>query len=185
MLLIGFALAQSINATLILIYWSVSRFLNSYPVVLCILAGLVQGLFEEGGRYFAFSKVLKKNTERQTSLLYGLGHGGVELLYTIVVTLTSNLALSALGMELGVRFIMFGAQIAFSVLVFSAANNQGKRYWFWIAFSTHAAIDVFAIAIGREYVSIDSAIENMVYIIVSTILIVLAIFTYRKHPRTV
>lgn len=183
MLLIGFVLAQSINATLILIDWPVSRFLNSYPVLLCIIAGLIQGFFEEYGRYIAFSKILRGQSERQTSILYGLGHGGVEFFYTLVVTLTSSFALSALFAELSVRLIMLGAQIAFSVLVFSAVKNKRKRYLFWIAFLTHAAIDVFAIAIGREYVSINIAIENIVYIITSAILIILAIFTYRASRK--
>jgi len=185
MLLIGFVLSQSILATLILLDWPVSRFLNNYPVVLCILAGLIQGLFEEGGRYLAFSKVLKKQTEYRTSLLYGLGHGGVEFLYTIAVTLTSSLALSAMGVELGVRFMLFGAQIAFSVLVFSAVINERKRYLFWIAFLVHAAIDAFSLAVAREYIDVSIANQNIIYVLVSITLIVFAIFTYRTYPRRV
>lgn len=96
MLIIGFAISQSVLALLILIDWPVSRVLNNAPFLLCIIAGIIQGFFEEGGRYFAFTKILKR-TEPKTSILYGIGHGGVELVYTLIVAIASNLALSAIG----------------------------------------------------------------------------------------
>ena len=46
-----------------------------------VLAGVLAGVFEETGRFIAFKTVLKKYSERRTSLSYGIGHGGFESVY--------------------------------------------------------------------------------------------------------
>ncbi len=46
-----------------------------------VLAGVLAGVFEETGRFVAFKTVLKKYSERRTSLSYGIGHGGFESVY--------------------------------------------------------------------------------------------------------
>ena len=57
---------------------AVSRFLNANPVLPALVAGLFPGLFEETGRLVAFKTVLKKRRNRETSISYGIGHGGFE-----------------------------------------------------------------------------------------------------------
>ena len=59
------------------------KFINSYPVLLAFVAGLFPGLFEETGRFFAFKTLLKKRTNRETSISYGIGHGGFEVMFVI------------------------------------------------------------------------------------------------------
>ena len=57
-----------------------ARFINARPVLWSILVGFFPGLFEETGRFVAFKTVLKKRTNRETSISYGLGHGGFEVI---------------------------------------------------------------------------------------------------------
>ncbi len=57
---------------------AVSRFLNANPVLLALAAGLFPGVFEEIGRLIAFKTVLRKRRNRETSISYGIGHGGFE-----------------------------------------------------------------------------------------------------------
>ncbi len=62
-----------------------------------LYGGLMAGLFEEGGRFFAFRTVLKKERENNgTALMYGAGHGGFECFYLLVVTGVNNLIYSVL-----------------------------------------------------------------------------------------
>ena len=54
---------------------------------LYVLAGaLLAGLFEETGRLIAFRAVLKNRTNKETSVSHGIGHGGFEAFFMLVVT---------------------------------------------------------------------------------------------------
>lgn len=59
---------------------AVSGFLGAHPVLLALLAGLFPGVFEETGRFVAFKTVLKNRKNRETSISYGIGHGGFEVM---------------------------------------------------------------------------------------------------------
>ena len=65
---------------------AVSRFLNANPVLLALAAGLFPGVFEETGRLIAFKTVLKKRTNKETSISYGIGHGGFEVMLILGLT---------------------------------------------------------------------------------------------------
>ena len=50
-----------------------------------IIGALLAGLFEETGRLVAFKYLLKNNTDRQTAISSGIGHGGFEVMFTMGV----------------------------------------------------------------------------------------------------
>ena len=56
-----------------------SLFLGERPILLAFVAGLFPGVFEETGRLIAFKTVLGKRKNRETSISYGIGHGGFEV----------------------------------------------------------------------------------------------------------
>lgn len=60
-----------------------STFLNKKPVLLALVAGLFPGVFEETGRLLAFKTILKKQKQRETSISYGIGHGGFEVMFLL------------------------------------------------------------------------------------------------------
>ena len=60
-----------------------SLFFNARPWLLALMAGLFPGVFEETGRLVAFKTVLRKRKNRETSISYGIGHGGVEVMYIL------------------------------------------------------------------------------------------------------
>ncbi|MBP5774129.1 MAG: YhfC family intramembrane metalloprotease [Clostridiales bacterium] len=72
---------------------SVSAFINARPFLLAFLFGLFPGVFEETGILIAFKSVLRKRTQRETSITYGIGHGGVEVVFVIGITLVAYIAL--------------------------------------------------------------------------------------------
>lgn len=64
-------------------------------ILLSIYGGLMAGIFEESGRLFAFSVLLKKDNDNyKTSLMYGLGHGAIEVLFILSINMISNLVLA-------------------------------------------------------------------------------------------
>lgn len=58
-----------------------------------LYGGLAAGVFEETGRFLAFRFVLRNRTARITSLVYGIGHGGIEAFLVAGLTMASNLIL--------------------------------------------------------------------------------------------
>lgn len=59
--------------------------------------GLMAGLFEETGRLVAFKTVLKKNLSNdKNSLMYGAGHGGVEVFFILVFSMISNIVMAVM-----------------------------------------------------------------------------------------
>ena len=60
--------------------------LASRPVLLALATGLFPGIFEETGRLVAFKTLLRKRTNRETSISYGIGHGGIEVIFVLGLT---------------------------------------------------------------------------------------------------
>ena len=72
-------------------------FINARPVLWAFTVGFFPGLFEETGRLVAFKTLLKKRQQRETSISYGLGHGGVaEVSVIMTYTMISYFAYAAL-----------------------------------------------------------------------------------------
>ena len=71
---------------------AVSRFLSANPVLLALVTGLFPGVFEETGRLVAFQTVLRKRRNRETSISYGIGHGGFEVILILGLTYIQYIA---------------------------------------------------------------------------------------------
>jgi len=69
-----------------------SQFINARPVLWAIVLGLFPGVFEETGRFVAFKTVLKNRRNRETSISYGIGHGGIEVILAFSVTYITYIA---------------------------------------------------------------------------------------------
>ena len=81
-----FVLEKPIQNALIIPDHAVSRFINARPILWAFVVGLFPGVFEETGRFVAFKTVLKKKRNKETSITYGLGHGGVEMMLLFGLT---------------------------------------------------------------------------------------------------
>ncbi|MFT8887301.1 MAG: YhfC family glutamic-type intramembrane protease [Ethanoligenens sp.] len=62
------------------------------PLAYAIYGGLMAGLFEETGRFVAFRLFFKRKHRYQDGIIYGLGHGGLELLLIGVMAQFGNFA---------------------------------------------------------------------------------------------
>ena len=61
-------------------------------MLLALVAGLFPGVFEETGRLIAFKTVLRKRKNKETSISYGIGHGGVEVILILGLTYIQYIA---------------------------------------------------------------------------------------------
>ncbi len=63
-----------------------SRFLSANPLLWALTVSLFPGLFEETGRLVVFKTFLRKRKNRETSVSYGIGHGGIEVILAAGIT---------------------------------------------------------------------------------------------------
>ncbi len=95
-LLFALLMEKPIQALVISIDHPVSRFLNQHTVVWCIVTALFPGVFEETGRLVAFKTVLKKRKNRETSISYGIGHGGFEVMLLMGLNYVTSLVYASM-----------------------------------------------------------------------------------------
>lgn len=72
-------------------------FINARPLLWAFTVGFFPGIFEETGRLVAFKTLLKKRTQRETAISYGIGHGGLaEVSIIMTYTMISYIAFGVL-----------------------------------------------------------------------------------------
>jgi uncharacterized membrane protein YhfC len=58
----------------------VSRFINGSTAAYVLYGAVMAGVFEECGRHIILKYMMKRNRTRENAVLYGIGHGGIEIL---------------------------------------------------------------------------------------------------------
>ena len=74
----------------------VSRFINGSTAAFVLYGTITAGVFEECGRHIVLKYVMKKNRTRENAVLYGIGHGGIEILAVILPSMVLYLAVAIL-----------------------------------------------------------------------------------------
>ncbi len=174
-----------------------------------IVGGFFAGLFEETGRFLAFKTVLRKKRGNDgNALMYGAGHGGIEAVILLSVTMIIN-AVFALQYNAGTPsvlgtvttaqqmintpswYFLVGAveriaavtiHVSLSVLVWFAAKNS-KRLWFYpLAILLHLIVDAVAVILNGLGVNVW-IIEGAVYVL-AIAFVLLAILVWKKNHVT-
>ena len=74
----------------------VSRFINGSTLAFVLYGTVMAGVFEECGRHIVFKYILKKDRTRENAVLYGIGHGGIEVLAVILPSMILYLVIAVL-----------------------------------------------------------------------------------------
>lgn len=74
----------------------VSRFLNGSTAAFVLYGVTMAGVFEECGRYLILKYILKKNRTPENAVLYGIGHGGIEILAVVLPLMVTYLSIAVL-----------------------------------------------------------------------------------------
>ena len=74
----------------------VSRFINGNTVVYVLYGTVMAGVFEECGRHIVLKYILKKDRTRENAVLYGIGHGGIEILSVLLPSMILYLVIAVL-----------------------------------------------------------------------------------------
>lgn len=82
----------------------ISNNIFTYVLYGCLAAGL----FEEAGRYVAFRFMMKENDPKETAITYGLGHGGIEMILLVSLSLVSSFIFAMTINKLGIDEMIKG-----------------------------------------------------------------------------
>ena len=74
----------------------VSRFINGSTAAYVLYGVVTAGVFEECGRHIVLKYILKKNRTRENAVLYGIGHGGIEILAVLLPSMVLYLVIAVL-----------------------------------------------------------------------------------------
>ena len=72
----------------------VSRYINGSTAAFVLYGTVMAGVFEECGRHIMLKYILKKDRTRENAVLYGIGHGGIEILAVILPAIMTYLAVA-------------------------------------------------------------------------------------------
>ena len=74
----------------------VSRFINGSTAAFVLYGIVMAGVFEECGRYIILKTIMKKHRTRENAVLYGIGHGGIEILAVVLPVMIISLLAAVL-----------------------------------------------------------------------------------------
>lgn len=74
----------------------VSRFINGNTAAFVLYGITMAGVFEECGRHIVLKYIIKKNRTRENAVLYGIGHGGIEILSVLLPAMILYLVVAIL-----------------------------------------------------------------------------------------
>lgn len=135
------------------------------PLLYMLYTAFAAGIFEETGRYCGFRFLLKKQKSKETSVAYGIGHGGIEVIlilgsnYLLLLLCKAGVSVAdeatmatlmesaeAITLPLALvamleRFSAAMAHVGLSMLVFTAVWQKGKKARYPLAIVLHALLD--------------------------------------------
>jgi uncharacterized membrane protein YhfC len=179
------------------------------PLLFVLYAVLAAGVFEETGRLIAFIFLKRRYRGVGTGLSYGIGHGGIEAILLVGLTMLSNIVLSfminagstailgdspqvtdaieslistdpSLFLVGGLeRVAAMAVQIAFSVLVWLAVSNR-KLWLYPFAIFLHALVDLPAVLAQVGILKSTLFVEAAVFVL-AAVIVIATVHIYRKQ----
>ena len=74
----------------------VSRFINGNTAVFVLYGVTMAGVFEECGRHIILKHIMKKDRTCENAVLYGIGHGGIEIIAVILPLMITYFVIAVL-----------------------------------------------------------------------------------------
>lgn len=72
------------------------EFINTHVIFYVIYGALAAGIFEEVGRFLVMRFVMKPDLPKKESIMFGIGHGGIECILIVAFSYIGNLAIATM-----------------------------------------------------------------------------------------
>lgn len=202
-MIFAYVLEGLVNVYLINVNETTSYFLMSNPLAYGVFGALMAGLFEETGRLFGFKLLLKNHKEKNVSVGYGIGHGGIEcvlvlgvnyLLYVfvilggslgdpasdaVVLQTINSIQTSIIPLAMFERIISIILHISLSIFVYKAANKTKSFYLYPVAILLHMISDVPA-GLYQAGLITNAILVELLIAIITIVIFIFAIKMYKN-----
>ncbi|MCL2381148.1 MAG: YhfC family intramembrane metalloprotease [Treponema sp.] len=197
-----FTIIRNINILVITHFTLLER-----PFLFILYGVLMAGIFEETARFISFKVLQKKYNKVGTALAYGIGHGGIEAVLIVGLTMIANIVFSfninvggfqditgdnaqivqilattppIMFLAGGIeRISVIGIHLSLSVLVFYSVISKDKLWLFPLAILIHILVNIPA---GLFQTGLFTNLI-VVQVIILTFSLVLIFFTKRLHEK--
>lgn len=132
--------------------------LMQYPFYFGIYGALAAGIFEEVGRYIAFSTVLKKFRSWQDGISFGLGHGGIES-------------------------ILLGILICVQIMVLIGAANSGNLSELLKQLPQESSSGLVRLISAPDWTFLFIGIERLLALPIQIALSLIVLLSFVKHDK--
>lgn len=140
------------------IFPAFEKLFNENYIFYAVISGVMAALFEEIGRFAALKFVIKDKDKLSNTIMYGLGHAGIEAIMLVSLTMMYTLALSLMvnfGMGETSLLPKYGEE-NYKVLLDSLILNNYEVY-FVAGIERIAAFAIQFVAAYMTYLAVNAA----------------------------
>jgi uncharacterized membrane protein YhfC len=152
---------------------SVSRFITGNTLAYVLYGITMAGVFEECGRYIVMRFIMKKNRTRENAVMYGIGHGGIEILVVLLPAMISFLLIAVLFSTGDVNKALSTLRITEETAAASLPAIQAAASFSYLAMAMNVLERVFAMLlhIGLSVVVFYSVVSaKKIYLLLAILL---------------
>ena len=138
--IVGAYVLEQILHTVVLVTWPGIR---ENALAFTVYGCLAAGIFEESARLFGLRALCKRNASPATGFAYGVGHGGIEAIMLVGVSMVSNLIIMTMinsGNAQGLVEGLEGDQLALAQEQLSQMAALPSDQWFAAGFERLCAM---------------------------------------------
>ena len=125
----------------------VSRFINGSTAAYVLYGTLMAGVFEECGRHIVLKYVMKKNRTRENAIMYGIGHGGIEILAVVLPSIVLYLVIAFMFSKGSVEAAMRALKITEETAAAALPSVQAAAAFDYAAMAMNVAERLLAMLI--------------------------------------
>ena len=89
----------------------VSRYINGSIIAFVLYGTVMAGVFEECGRHIILKYIMKKNRTPENAVMYGIGHGGIEILSVALPSIITYLVIAVMFSKGNVKEALIALKI--------------------------------------------------------------------------
>ncbi|MDD7353098.1 MAG: YhfC family glutamic-type intramembrane protease [Peptoniphilaceae bacterium] len=114
-----------------------------YPLLYGFILSLSAGIFEEGCRFIFKDKFLKDSKSKLDAIIFGLGHGFIEVIYVFAISFNSLNLITNSEIFLGVyeRILAMIFHVGMTVLIWTGFVRNKKYKYLILAIMMHGIFD--------------------------------------------
>ncbi len=176
LLFFGLLLPLPIQALLVLVDSPIKDFFSIHTLLLCVVVGVIQGLFEEGGYYLVFRTILKKEKSREIPVIFGLGRSVLHTVFDIGTILATGMSGFFCLLAVVGRIFSFGALMGLTLIDYYASTKRRVAYLL-LSIALHTimnAVSSYATELGLF--NIDNIYESIFTICFSCVTLIISVF---------